>query len=459
MMLFVILQVLSSLLMWLSLYCGFRFWKKRRTPEWSCRLVTLAHGLIVTFLSGYIALIDGPWPLTHAGHPNTTLQVYVMCLSLGYFVFDLSWCVYFGGEGELMLSHHMLSISGLVTVLLLGRSATEVNAVVFVSEITNPLLQARWFLRETGCYPSLAGDVVDFLFVALFVVLRIIGGAWIMCAVMASAQTSWMLKMGVLAMYAVSLGFMLDISRFARRKVMKKYYTWKMGGELLKGNGHLPSCDPTPASPLRRPAIGLRPALGGPGSRERRRACRGRRRGGDRPPPGLACLGAAAPAPPLQKGPSPTSPKGSLSNLSKRVPLQPLQKGPSPTSPKGYLSKERAERTPRPGRGGALRGGPWGGGSARGPRPLARNGGGPGHPGLASEAPGGGPPPHDGFLSSSGGRSWKGKACGGGGGGAEHGQSARPLPRPPRRREGSGVSGRRVRLPGQSSKADTSRDA
>ncbi|XP_015281156.1 PREDICTED: transmembrane protein 136-like [Gekko japonicus] len=242
MLFFVILQVLCSLLIWLSLYSGFRFWQKHRPSEWSCRLVTLAHGLIVTFLSGYIALVDGPWPLTHAGDPNTALQVCLMCLTLGYFLFDLSWCICFGSEGDLMLFHHMLSVAGLVLVLLLGESATEINAVLFVSEITNPLLQARWFLREMGRYPSLAGDMVDFLFVALFVVLRIVGGAWIMCVVMASTRTIWVLKMGVLAMYLVSLGFMLDISRFARKKVMKKYSAWKTGRELPKSNRHLPMC-------------------------------------------------------------------------------------------------------------------------------------------------------------------------------------------------------------------------
>lgn len=164
-----------------------------------------------------------------------------MCLTLGYFLFDLGWCIFFGSEGDLMLSHHMLSVAGLVLVLLLGRSATEVNAVVFVSEVTNPLLQARWFLRDMGRYPSLMGDLVDFLFVALFVVLRIVGGAWIMRAVMASPRTFWMLKIGVLAMYVVSLAFMLDIIRFAKRKVVARYSARKMGRELPKSNRHLPT--------------------------------------------------------------------------------------------------------------------------------------------------------------------------------------------------------------------------
>lgn len=166
-----------------------------------------------------------------------------MCLTLGYFIFDLSWCIYFNSEGELMIYHHTLSICGMVIVLVLGQSATEVNAVVFVSEITNPLLQARWFLRDMGRYHSFVGEVVDFLFVTLFLVLRIAGGAWIMYSVVIAPRTILMLKLGVLAMYLVSLGFMLDICSFVRRKIVKKY-AWKngkIGGEIPASNGHLPA--------------------------------------------------------------------------------------------------------------------------------------------------------------------------------------------------------------------------
>ncbi|KFP50388.1 Transmembrane protein 136, partial [Cathartes aura] len=92
-----------SLVVWLFLYTCFCCWNKHHSYEWSCRLVTLLHGVIVTCLSGYVALLDGPWPLTHAGSPNTSLQIHVLSLTLGYFIFDLGWCLYFQTEGNLML--------------------------------------------------------------------------------------------------------------------------------------------------------------------------------------------------------------------------------------------------------------------------------------------------------------------------------------------------------------------
>ncbi|KFQ74806.1 Transmembrane protein 136, partial [Phoenicopterus ruber ruber] len=102
----IVLEVTCSLVAWLLLYACFCYWNKHRSYEWSCRLVTLLHGVIVTCLSGYVALLDGPWPLTHAGSPNTSLQIHVLSLTLGYFIFDLGWCLYFQTEGRKMLKKY-----------------------------------------------------------------------------------------------------------------------------------------------------------------------------------------------------------------------------------------------------------------------------------------------------------------------------------------------------------------
>ncbi|XFG07866.1 hypothetical protein AB1E19_011490 [Capra hircus] len=187
-------QALCSLGGWLSLYVSFCRLNKHRSYEWNCRLVTFAHGILSIGLSAYIGFIDGPWPFTHPGSPNTPLQVHVLCLTLGYFIFDLGWCIYFRSEGPLMLAHHTLSILGIIVALVLGESGTEVNAVLFGSEITNPLLQMRWFLRETGRYHSFTGDVVDFLFVALFTGVRIGVGACLLFCEMVSPTPKWFVK-------------------------------------------------------------------------------------------------------------------------------------------------------------------------------------------------------------------------------------------------------------------------
>lgn len=61
------LEVAGSFVSWLCLYCCLCRLNPRRSCKWSCHLVTLVHGLLVTCLSGYVLFLDGPWPLTHAG--------------------------------------------------------------------------------------------------------------------------------------------------------------------------------------------------------------------------------------------------------------------------------------------------------------------------------------------------------------------------------------------------------
>jgi len=71
-------------------------------------------------------------------------------VSLGYFFFDTLWCLLSGGETWLMLAHHTSSIGACFSGLILHASGAELVGAIFGAEVTNPLLQARWFLLENG---------------------------------------------------------------------------------------------------------------------------------------------------------------------------------------------------------------------------------------------------------------------------------------------------------------------
>ncbi|XP_042199929.1 TLC domain-containing protein 5 isoform X2 [Callorhinchus milii] len=241
-----LLQVSCSLIVWCLLYVTLCRWQRSRGWEWSCRQVTLIHGILSVVLTAYVGFIDGPWPFSHPGSPNTVNQSRVLCLSLGYFMFDMCWCIYFQTEGLVMLAHHSLSILGIIMVLTLGQSATEVNAVIFGSEITNPLLQLRWFLRESGRYHSMLGNAVDLLFVLLFAAVRIGVGGWLLYCEISSPKPVPVVKAGGVAMYLVSWVFMVNIGRFAWRKSSHKYRMWTERSreyQYLDTNGHMKKTD------------------------------------------------------------------------------------------------------------------------------------------------------------------------------------------------------------------------
>ena len=188
-------------------------------------------------------LIDTGFFLLHfisTGTESTPLQVLTLLVSLGYFMFDMGWCIFFRTEGPLMLAHHTLSILGMLMTLGLGESGSETCAVLFGSEITNPLLQARWFLKRAGQYDSLAGDAVDLLFILLFGIVRIGVGSAMLEAVLTSTRTRPIVKAEGVAFYTLSWIFMVDIARFACRKSCKKYRGWqeRRKQESVNGKAH-----------------------------------------------------------------------------------------------------------------------------------------------------------------------------------------------------------------------------
>ncbi|XP_041733267.1 TLC domain-containing protein 5-like [Coregonus clupeaformis] len=223
---------------WITLYTLLCNTNGSRGSEWNCRLVTLLHGILAVCITAYIGYVDGPWPFTHPGTKNTPLQISAMVISLGYFIFDMGWCMYFRTEGPVMLAHHTMSILGILLTLSLGESGIESCAVLFGSEITNPLLQARWFLRQLGRYESLTGEAVDILFVVLFVLMRIVVGGRMLYCELISPRPRFIIKCGGVAMYVLSWVFMVDIGRFAYRKSQSKYRRWRDQHRLATVNGH-----------------------------------------------------------------------------------------------------------------------------------------------------------------------------------------------------------------------------
>ncbi|KAK9536957.1 hypothetical protein VZT92_006698 [Zoarces viviparus] len=230
-----VLEVICSLIGWFCLYLLFCCTFAQRGPEWSCRLVTLSHGVVIVLLTAYVLFIDGPWPFTHAGTENTELQTFALAVCLGYFFFDLGWCVRHHAEGPVMLAHHAASIVGILLALLMGVSGCETCGVIFGSEITNPLLQTRWFLRRLGLYDGLLGDAVDLLFISLFATVRVGVGTVMFYCELTSPRTTLVMKLGGVAMYGLAWVFMVDIARFGYKKSRAKYKRWREKPQLKDG--------------------------------------------------------------------------------------------------------------------------------------------------------------------------------------------------------------------------------
>ncbi|KAK0057555.1 transmembrane protein 136 [Biomphalaria pfeifferi] len=219
-------MILLYFSIWISFYFALCFWKPSRSCEWHCRTVTVLHAVTVTLIAIYVVFILGPSPFTHAGGRNTPAQVMAVSICLAYFLFDLGWCLYFRTEGPVMLAHHFLSIIGLSWCLFAGYYGTELVATIGGAEITNPLLQLRWFLRESGHYKSLLGDIVDWTFIMSFGFVRILLGSVLLYSYYQQNTDFWG-RLGGTCIYSIGWIFFIGILNYAVKKYSRRFKNWK----------------------------------------------------------------------------------------------------------------------------------------------------------------------------------------------------------------------------------------
>eukprot|EP00042_Codosiga_hollandica_P022481 m.83224 g.83224 ORF g.83224 m.83224 type:complete len:269 (+) comp50804_c0_seq8:72-878(+) len=217
---------------WAGLYLTLRKFDPHTTPEWSSRIVALVHALVVTAICIASSMVVGPWAFDGTAEPNTKLQTLAMQVCLAYFIYDTAWILRYQPNDKVMLIHHMTSATGLLFSLCVGVSGCELLATIGGAEVTNPLLQARWFLKvrserllsdikiilmllfslclmgrkETKQHSGTRyGFAVDFLFTLTFGLFRFGLGTPLLIHEYLTPHAHWFMKMGATLLYAVSV--------------------------------------------------------------------------------------------------------------------------------------------------------------------------------------------------------------------------------------------------------------
>ena len=124
-----------------------------------------------------------------------------------------------------MLLHHVLSIYGTSFVLYRGVNGAELMATLGGSEITNPFLQARWFLRETDHHQTWYAECNNVIFILLFTGTRVCVGTWFISIYLRHPSPDLASKIGSFAFYVISMVLWVQIVRYAVRHFFKLLYT------------------------------------------------------------------------------------------------------------------------------------------------------------------------------------------------------------------------------------------
>ncbi|CAG9818571.1 unnamed protein product [Phaedon cochleariae] len=172
-----IFAVAVSSALWRLGYEATRYVLPKKNPEYSCRIISFVHGLVMAFIGiNQCFMIDSPFD--HPEWKTTYMQSFLMVTSLGYFVHDLAWCLQHQTEDRLMIAHHVYSVCALFRMLFKGYSGAQATCALGSMELTNPFLQARWFIRSEGMYPSVLFTSVETTFMIVFIAIRIVLGTY-----------------------------------------------------------------------------------------------------------------------------------------------------------------------------------------------------------------------------------------------------------------------------------------
>lgn len=218
----VVLAILGSFLVWLNIYNCIYVVNHKHSAEWNCRMVAGLHGTCSAILCFISAFILGPWPFSYIGYPPNSLHCNIIVISFGYFLFDLLWCLYMKTEGLVMLTHHVLSILGLMYVMRYNIYGCESTAILGASEFTNPLLQLRWFLKQSKKYSGDVALIIDWSFVVFFFGARVVVGSALYVWLMLSPRMEVIAKLGGTMMHCVGVIFSIHLGMFIHRKYIKK---------------------------------------------------------------------------------------------------------------------------------------------------------------------------------------------------------------------------------------------
>lgn len=215
---------------WPAVYLSFTCWCglyflaylifPNRDPEYRSRAVTVVHG-VFSAIQGTTQCFQDSWTFREPDTPTNDFQAFLIVSSLGYFMEDLAWCLYYQTESNLMVAHHVYSCIALLRILRSRISGGQTTCTLGALEITNPLLQARWFVRSHGMRNTVLFTAVEITFIVLFVIVRIVIGSVVCFLIVITPQNDWEYKFLSGVIYIISWMFMFNIAKYIHMKYLQ----------------------------------------------------------------------------------------------------------------------------------------------------------------------------------------------------------------------------------------------
>jgi len=173
------LIIVSNLIWWL-LYGFIHFFipithkTKKEVNDTKTRIVSIIHATYATIL----AFIDFFYNQTsQCGQYNNDLQNFILCTSLGYFLYDTIACILLDVSDIEMVIHHLSVMLGYYSGISFNHSAAEMLRGLLVADVSNPIMHMRMIVRNYGMKHTKLYLNMDIVYMFIYIIARSIFGA------------------------------------------------------------------------------------------------------------------------------------------------------------------------------------------------------------------------------------------------------------------------------------------
>jgi hypothetical protein len=193
------------------------FSKNRKTElDIKNRCVSIVHGTLSFVLSTIFILHFG----INFDFPNNILSMKLVSLSLGYFLYDLIACLWFGIWDSKLILHHILAISGFFCPFVTGTGIFSGIIGLFMAEASNFPMHFRVILKQMGLRHTKIYEMFDTMYLVIYIVAR-----GLMCPVfctmaLLNKSTPLMVKFVFVGLTLQSWHFIFIMFSILKKKMM-----------------------------------------------------------------------------------------------------------------------------------------------------------------------------------------------------------------------------------------------
>lgn len=214
-----IINTLTMTVMFSSLFYllkEFIFISKDPLKIWDIhsRVNSLVHGVIQTVLS-LIFLFKYESDLEFQ---NQKFVMKIVCVSTGYFVYDLALAIIYKKNDFNLIIHHITGFCGLFLSGMMANGEFYTMLGLFVAEITNPFMNIKFFLKFYNLRHTMLYELIDASYLISYIFFRGGVGTLGFISMLFDKKSSTFIACLYGAIWLQSIGFIFKMKNMLKYK-------------------------------------------------------------------------------------------------------------------------------------------------------------------------------------------------------------------------------------------------